>query len=140
MFLAIDAADAVKTRLYLLDNNFVLNKKVENERRHNLSEKLLDDVDKLLKSGGANKKSILGIFVHRGPGSYTGLRIGLSTANFIAYSLNVPIVGYEGDIENDNIINKLRAALERQGYGFKASVVPFYKMPPHITKNKSCLT
>jgi len=139
MFLAIDTTNAVKTKLYLLSKNFVLNKRVEIERQNNLSEKLLRDIDEILRSNSANKQSTMGIFVHRGPGSYTGLRIGLSTANFIAYSLNIPVIGYEDDVEDADVLNKIRAEFERVSHGFGTPVVPYYKMPPHITRKKYCL-
>ena len=40
---------------------------------------------------------ITGIVVFRGPGSFTGLRIGVTVANSLAYSRNVPIVGELGE-------------------------------------------
>lgn len=40
---------------------------------------------------------IAGIGVYRGPGSYTGLRIGITVMDTIATSNNVPIVGAIGD-------------------------------------------
>jgi tRNA threonylcarbamoyladenosine biosynthesis protein TsaB len=36
------------------------------------------------------------VFVATGPGSYTGLRVGLSIAKGIAYGLHVPIIGVSG--------------------------------------------
>ncbi|HWZ65452.1 MAG TPA: tRNA (adenosine(37)-N6)-threonylcarbamoyltransferase complex dimerization subunit type 1 TsaB [Patescibacteria group bacterium] len=38
-------------------------------------------------------KDITGVVVYKGPGSFTGLRIGITVANTLAYGLNVPIVG-----------------------------------------------
>jgi tRNA threonylcarbamoyl adenosine modification protein YeaZ len=38
-------------------------------------------------------KDIDGIFVARGPGSFNGLRVGVSTAKGLAFSLGIPIVG-----------------------------------------------
>ena len=47
----------------------------------------------LLKQAGIDVKEISGIIVAKGPGSFNGLRVGISTAKGLAFSLGVPIVG-----------------------------------------------
>jgi len=47
----------------------------------------------LLSQSGLGLNSIEGIMVAKGPGSYNGLRVGISTAKGLALSLGVPIVG-----------------------------------------------
>jgi tRNA threonylcarbamoyladenosine biosynthesis protein TsaB len=54
---------------------------------------LLPQLNSLLDKIGANLQSVTGIVVARGPGSFNGLRVGISTAKGLAFSLNVPIVG-----------------------------------------------
>jgi tRNA threonylcarbamoyladenosine biosynthesis protein TsaB len=44
-----------------------------------------------------NQEQLSAIIVYKGPGSFTGLRIGVSVANTYAYALNIPIVGCSGD-------------------------------------------
>jgi len=61
------------------------------EHRH--GEELLQRLDELLSSVGAKPADIGGVIVGIGPGSFTGLRIGLATAKTIAYSNKVPLVG-----------------------------------------------
>ena len=56
-----------------------------------LAETIHHKIDQLLKSNSKKLDQIQGIIVFQGPGSFTGLRIGLSVANALAYSLNVPI-------------------------------------------------
>ena len=46
----------------------------------------------LLSSRGKTLHDIQGIVCFQGPGSFTGLRIGLTVANTLAYALDVPIV------------------------------------------------
>lgn len=53
---------------------------------------LLPFMDALLKKTGVEMKDIDGVVVSEGPGSYTGLRIGVSTAKGIAYSLQIPVI------------------------------------------------
>lgn len=56
------------------------------------SKNLLPYIDKVLNDAQLEKKEIQGVVVSIGPGSYTGLRIGVSTAKGIAYSLQVPVI------------------------------------------------
>ena len=63
------------------------------ESRHRHGEQLLEELDQLLSSVTGTARDIRGVIAGIGPGSFTGLRIGLATAKTIAYSLDVPIVG-----------------------------------------------
>lgn len=56
------------------------------------SKNLIPFIDKVLKNGGKTLQDIHAVVVSFGPGSYTGLRIGVSTAKGIAYSLSIPII------------------------------------------------
>lgn len=57
------------------------------------SEKLIPMLDRLLGEAGMAKERIEGVAVSIGPGSFTGLRVGLSTAKGLAFSLGIPLVG-----------------------------------------------
>lgn len=138
MILGMDTTETNATTLYLFDKKFNLIKKNEYECRNNLSEQLLINIEEFLSALNISKKSLTGIVARRGPGSYTGLRIGLTTANFMAYSLNIPIVGCEEDVENKSNLSKISAEIEAQGEKFNIAIVPLYKNPPHITKKKHC--
>jgi len=59
----------------------------------NHSTQLLPNLAHLLNQTGTSLQSISGIIVARGPGSFNGLRVGVSTAKGLAFSLGVPIVG-----------------------------------------------
>lgn len=73
-------------------------------------------------------KNVSGIGVMKGPGSFTGLRIGLAVVNTLADSLCVPIVGETGD----NWQNK---ALERlQSGGNDQVILPLYGGEVYITQ------
>ena len=54
---------------------------------------LLPQLAHLLNQTGVNLQSIDCIIVAKGPGSFNGLRVGISTAKGIAFSLGIPIVG-----------------------------------------------
>jgi len=57
------------------------------------TERLLESIDKMLQSISLSIHAIDGIAVGIGPGSFTGLRIGVTTAKSLAYSLRKPVVG-----------------------------------------------
>jgi tRNA threonylcarbamoyladenosine biosynthesis protein TsaB len=61
--------------------------------RHRHGEELLGQLDGLLAELDLVRTSIAGVIVGTGPGSFTGLRIGLATAKLIAYGLAVPLTG-----------------------------------------------
>ena len=50
-------------------------------------------IDDVLREGNISPRALSAIAVSKGPGSYTGLRIGVSTAKGLAYALNIPIIG-----------------------------------------------
>ena len=54
---------------------------------------VLEDVDALLRQAGAHTRELEGIAVGIGPGSFTGVRIGLATARGLALALGVPVAG-----------------------------------------------
>ena len=57
------------------------------------SETLLPHVAQALQMAGVKKQELSGIAVSQGPGSFTGLRIGLAAAKAMSYALQIPIVG-----------------------------------------------
>ncbi len=56
------------------------------------SERLLAAVDRLLQDAGWTVEMLEGLAVAVGPGSFTGLRIGVSTVKGLAFSLGIPVV------------------------------------------------
>ncbi|MFC2020126.1 tRNA (adenosine(37)-N6)-threonylcarbamoyltransferase complex dimerization subunit type 1 TsaB [Chloroflexota bacterium] len=61
--------------------------------RQNHSTELLPRLASLLKQNKLDIGSAAGIIVAKGPGSYNGLRVGISTAKALAFSLGIPVVG-----------------------------------------------
>ncbi len=52
-------------------------------------------IDELLKKKGIGAQDLDAVAVSKGPGSYTGLRIGISVAKGIAYASSIPLIGIE---------------------------------------------
>ncbi len=57
------------------------------------SERLIPLIDKILNRNNFSLFDVDGISVSIGPGSFTGIRIGLTTARTLARALNIPLVG-----------------------------------------------
>lgn len=76
--------------------------------------KLVPLIKSLLAEGGYSPKSLDAIAVAQGPGSYTGLRIGVSTAKGLAFAHDLPLIGLDsldglgarlvGQVENGSFI------------------------------------
>ena len=81
--LAFDTATAVATSA-LLDGDEVLGERVSR------AQTLLEDVDALLRQAGAHPSDLDRLAVGLGPGSFTGVRIGLAGARGLALSLELP--------------------------------------------------
>ncbi len=63
----------------------------------NSSEGIISTIDEALKKANSSLDDLAGIFVIKGPGSFTGLRVGLSVANQFAHQLKIPIIGLRTD-------------------------------------------
>ena len=95
-----------------------------------LAETIHLNLRRLLEEQVKSWADITGIVVYKGPGSFTGLRIGLSVANALAHSLGVPIVGTSGDDWQADGIQSLLAGTN------ETTVIPMYGTPVHITSPK----
>ena len=96
-----------------------------------LSSTLLGVIRDELAKHDATFDDIASVLIFRGPGSFTGLRIGITVANTLAYSLAVPIVGIAD--EQDWLERGLR---KLQGGGNDKLVLPEYGAEAHITQQK----
>lgn len=95
-----------------------------------LAETIHQTVQELLVAQNITEHDITGVVVYHGPGSFTGLRIGISVANALAYALGVAVVGVEGDdwVEQGVLL------LQTTEPG--PFVAPKYGAPVHITQPK----
>ncbi len=91
IILALDST-AVTASVALLDNENIIGvSSIHNKLTH--SEKLLPMIDELLRNSGYTIDDIELFAVSEGPGSFTGVRIGIATVKGLSFEKNVPVVG-----------------------------------------------
>jgi tRNA threonylcarbamoyladenosine biosynthesis protein TsaB len=92
LILALDCSTlTLSLALLRVDGSVVEHRLVPPPTRQ--SEALPGEIDALLKAQGFTLADLTGFVCGLGPGSFTGLRIGLATAKGLAYALGKPIVG-----------------------------------------------
>lgn len=64
----------------------------EVHQEHSHASKLASLIDEVAKAAGVELKGINAVAISSGPGSYTGLRIGTSTAKGLCYALSIPLI------------------------------------------------
>lgn len=124
MILHINTNDGGGIKVALKQGSMVMaEKKVKAERRE--AEKLLPAVEALLKSKKINLSQIKKIEVANSGGSFTSLRIGVVTANALAYALRISAAGESGKAKKVKIGRRSFSVVE-----------PLYDREPEITIKK----
>ena len=127
LILAFDTATDVATSA-LVGDGVVLNERVSDSRL------LLADVDELLREAGLVAADLTGVVVGTGPGSFTGMRIGLSVARGLGLALGLQAAGVStldalaaGDARSFPVIDARRGEVFVPG---PAAVRPEDVVPP----------
>ncbi len=121
--------DKPEAEIGLYSNSTLLESETWTAHRQ-LAETLLIKISSILQKTNHTFYDIEGIVCYCGPGSFTGLRIGLSVANAQAYSLGIPIVGASGEGWIESGIKKLESGMNTE------VVLPEYGAEVHITLPK----
>lgn len=111
--LAIDTANQV-LGVALFQDQQIIGEYVTNLKK-NHSVRLMPAIHQVMGDTSTAPDELGKIVVSKGPGSYTGVRIGLSTAKTFAWALDIPIIG----------ISSLEV-LSYQGRFFRGTVCPFF--------------
>ncbi len=135
--LAIDTS--CKTAMAVITDNgkIISGIQIHDEKTHSV--KLLPAIEYILSSASVQPNELDAIAVTNGPGSYTGLRIGVTTAKTYGYVLNIPVIGINSlealassvDTENDNLICPLIDARNERVYAsaYKNGQIVFETTP-----------
>lgn len=93
-----------------------------------LAQGLLGYISQKLHENDIDFKDLSAIGVFKGPGSFTGLRIGITVLNTLANSLTIPIVGETGDDWRQKAVGAIKSGRNDE------MVMPFYGSEANITK------
>ena len=118
--------DKPEAELYVADE--VVAEQLAWQAHRELSNTIFYKLDEILDSAGIGFKDLKGIVVFKGPGSFTGLRIGVTVANTLSYALNIPVVGSTGEEWLSEGLKLLKANQNHK------VVVPTYGGEANITK------
>ena len=88
--LALDTSTRALTAAISSGGTIVAERSLQGERNHSIQ--LLPVIDALLKQAGLTPVQLAAVAVGNGPGSYTGVRIGVSVAKTFAWALGIPVI------------------------------------------------
>ena len=108
MLVAIDSSTDTASLALARDGKVLAETSWRCGQHHSVA--LLPRLAQLLDDAKVSIKDTSGVIVAKGPGSFNGLRVGLSTAKGLAFSLSVPIIGI--------------SSLETEAYGHAQSGLP----------------
>jgi tRNA threonylcarbamoyladenosine biosynthesis protein TsaB len=91
LILNIETATTACSVCLAQDDVILASRELNNGYSH--SENLHVFIDEVLKQAGVVPAQLSAVAVSKGPGSYTGLRIGVSAAKGLCYSLSIPLIG-----------------------------------------------
>lgn len=74
------------------DNGTIKSIRELNNRNYSHAEKLHVFIEEVLEESEISKENLDAIAISKGPGSYTGLRIGVSAAKGLAFALDIPLI------------------------------------------------
>ena len=125
MILLLDTSTPT-CKLTLVDGDWRYDDQWEAARE--LAKGLLGYLQSQLEKNGKTWADISGIVAFKGPGSFTGLRIGLTVLNTIADAQHIPIVGAQGEVWQEDGLDRLEAGENDE------IVMPEYGAEAHITQ------
>ena len=94
--LILDTSDnkKISVGLRINEKKFIQTRKIGS----NKAQIILPMIDRILKKHSLKPEDLSDVRVNAGPGSYTGLRVGLSIANALSFALKIGINGKAGEV------------------------------------------
>jgi tRNA threonylcarbamoyladenosine biosynthesis protein TsaB len=108
MSLIINVDTSTEAASICLSNNGEQVLLVENNDQKDHAAWLHVAIDKMMREAGYNINDLQAVAVTSGPGSYTGLRVGMATAKGLCYALNIPLI-------TENTLKVMAFAAKEQG-------------------------
>ena len=128
MILAL-RTDKPQAELYIYKGSTKLGS-VTWQAHRELSSTILLKIDDLLSSSNLSLTEVKSLVVYRGPGSFTGLRIGISVFNTISFIMKIPLIGVTGEGWLEVGLQEVSA----RAYYNNEIITPEYGADAHITQ------
>lgn len=93
LILNIETSTQICSLALAKGNTLIAKRLIDIPNSHSSKLSLL--IEEVMKEGGIRYSQLSAIAISKGPGSYTGLRIGVSTAKGFAYALDIPLISVE---------------------------------------------
>jgi len=119
MILVIDTTERTKITLGLFNKGILNCFEFTTEKQ---SEDLLVAIDGVLKKQKIDLKSLTGILANLGHGSFTGIRVGVTVANTLAWILDIPVFGFKKENLDQDLANISQNKLKN----FSKPLIPYY--------------
>ena len=122
------------------DGRIITSKENTTEKDHAATINIM--IDAVLSDVGITLKDIRAIAVCIGPGSYTGLRIGMATAKGICYAMDIPMICHNklelmvDDRVGDELRISLLQARENEYFMLNNDACDDYSRPIHLSSNE----
>lgn len=133
MYLLINTTSQNQIEIYLQKGKKIYHEALKGD--YKVSERLLFVIEKIFKKNKFTFKSLKGIIVINGIGSFTGLRIAISVANTLGYIYNAPVVDYiaikDEEINIPVVFDKKIKELSKLGQ--QHLILPVYERDANIT-------
>lgn len=113
--LQLETATSVCSVALSIDGKTIFSKEEIGQNLH--ASKLTLYIDDVIKSAGLAYGDLDAVAISKGPGSYTGLRIGVSTAKGLCYALNKPLIAIE-------TLKMMAAGFAEQSQGYEGLICP----------------
>ncbi len=121
--------DKPESELYLYDGNKLIDTYKWQAHRELANTIHLKIKDILIKNK-ISYDNLSGLVIYKGPGSFTGLRIGIGVFNAISYIQNIPIIGMNGEGWLQDGLSELKLAKNHK------VVLPYYGAEANVSKPK----
>lgn len=93
MILCLETSTAVCSVALVKEGNVIALRESLDGQNH--AEKITIFIDEVIKEAGVSYRDLDAVAVSKGPGSYTGLRIGVSTAKGLCYAMEKPLIAID---------------------------------------------
>lgn len=116
-YLLIDSATATLVVAIVIDEKIVY--LYNKEMGKDMSSTIMPVIDEAFKTAGIKPQELNKIFIANGPGSFTGIRVGLTVAKTMAWTLGIPIIpisSLEVIASTPNNQNNIAVIDARRGY------------------------